>query len=226
MSPAIMMLSRNLKRVPLDFDWPMNKVWKGYVWPTPRPCPAGDRCDLGRTMAGAWLERMVFLFGVIMHSVESGELHPWLRELPLAPEGLPGPDFAELMHGLGGASGPLGWGSSGEYAMRNKIIETAGLDPETWGVCPSCHGHDHHPDDQAMLDAFEATEPPEGDGYQLWESVSEGSPCSPVFKTKPELAAWLSANDDSILSGKSVADWMRVLDGEVHGSDIATGELV
>jgi len=36
-----------------------------------------------------------------------------------------------------------------------------------------------------------ATQPPTGEGYQLWETTSEGSPISPVFKTPEELAQWL-----------------------------------
>lgn len=37
-------------------------------------------------------------------------------------------------------------------------------------------------------------EVPEGEGYQLWENTSEGSPYSPVFKTLDELCAWLEPN--------------------------------
>ena len=35
-------------------------------------------------------------------------------------------------------------------------------------------------------------EPPAGKYYQLWETVSEGSPVSPAFKTKFELAKYLA----------------------------------
>ena len=34
-------MSRNLKRVPLDFDWPINKTWQGYInpfWPQASQC--------------------------------------------------------------------------------------------------------------------------------------------------------------------------------------------
>lgn len=41
---------------------------------------------------------------------------------------------------------------------------------------------------------FKSTEPPEGDGYQLWETTSEGSPQSPVFKTIDELCTYAAAN--------------------------------
>jgi hypothetical protein len=57
---------------------------------------------------------------------------------------------------------------------------------EVWpGFCPP----DGLNDDE--LDAWEETDPPEGDGWQLWETVSEGSPISPPFATSGELVAWL-----------------------------------
>lgn len=39
-------------------------------------------------------------------------------------------------------------------------------------------------------------EPEEMTCYQLYETVSEGTPLSPVFKTKKALAAWLTNNKD------------------------------
>lgn len=38
----------------------------------------------------------------------------------------------------------------------------------------------------------ERQEPPVGEGWQLWETVSEGSPESPVFTTSEELAQWMT----------------------------------
>lgn len=37
--------------------------------------------------------------------------------------------------------------------------------------------------------------PPEGDGWQVWETVSEGSPISPVFGTDEECARWVSQDE-------------------------------
>lgn len=41
----------------------------------------------------------------------------------------------------------------------------------------------------------EPFEPPDGDGWQLWETVSEGSPISPVFTDRDAFAAWLVENE-------------------------------
>lgn len=37
-------------------------------------------------------------------------------------------------------------------------------------------------------------DPPEGEGYQLWETTTEGSPQSPVFATLDELCEWCEEN--------------------------------
>jgi hypothetical protein len=61
--------------------------------------------------------------------------------------------------------------------------------------CPRCKGEGTvwpSLEIKERHDVWESTEPPSGDGYQLWETVSEGSPISPVFATPEELADWLA----------------------------------
>ena len=41
--------------------------------------------------------------------------------------------------------------------------------------------------------------PREGPGYQLWETVSEGSPMSPVFDSEEKLARWMSKNHTGVM---------------------------
>lgn len=93
-------MSRELKRVPLDFDWPLRKIWYGYLHPL-----CGGNCDDCK-----WYARL---------------------------KGLKFKDYG----------------------------------------CPD----------------FEL-DPPKGEGYQLWETTTEGSPISPVFKTVEELAKWCENN--------------------------------
>lgn len=63
-------------------------------------------------------------------------------------------------------------------------------------LCAACGGKgDHATDEQrAAYEAWESTEPPTGDGWQLWETVSEGSPISPVFASDEGLARWMTEN--------------------------------
>lgn len=60
--------------------------------------------------------------------------------------------------------------------------------------CPICNGEGHIFYDAEHKDAYdnwEPTDPPTGDGWQMWETVSEGSPISPVFSSPEALAEWL-----------------------------------
>ena len=61
--------------------------------------------------------------------------------------------------------------------------------------------------------AWRSKEPPAGDGYQIWETVSEGSPVSPVFATPEELARWMivPGNDTSVSKGTTYEQWMGFL---------------
>ena len=57
--------------------------------------------------------------------------------------------------------------------------------------------------------------PPLGDGYQLWETTSEGSPMSPVFETPEELAEWLEATEASSFGPMTCSydQWLEFIKG-------------
>lgn len=49
-----------------------------------------------------------------------------------------------------------------------------------------------------------------GDGWQLWETTSEGSPQSPVFATADELAEWAAHNATVFASVTATkAEWLK-----------------
>jgi hypothetical protein len=113
-----------LKRVPLDFNWELHKVWYGYV----AFCQCSENCDDCRA-------------------------------------------FAKIK----------GYASEG-----NK--------------CPKI------PEYEALR------EPPKGDGFQLWENTSEGSPVSPVFDTLDKLCEWASVNATTFAEFKATAEqWKSML---------------
>lgn len=73
-------------------------------------------------------------------------------------------------------------------------------------TCDTCGGYgtvEAHPGQRA---AWERTDPPAGDGWQLWETVSEGSPISPVFPTAEGLADWLTTPAAEWGAGKPFGD--------------------
>ncbi len=52
-------MGRELKRVPMDFDAPLNKTWAGYINNIGRPCPEANKtCFDGSTGGAKWLEAM------------------------------------------------------------------------------------------------------------------------------------------------------------------------
>jgi hypothetical protein len=65
-------------------------------------------------------------------------------------------------------------------------------------VCSVCKGEAglwRDAEHKAAHEAWERTDPPTGDGWQLWETVSEGSPISPVFPTADGLVEWMTTED-------------------------------
>jgi hypothetical protein len=61
--------------------------------------------------------------------------------------------------------------------------------------CSACNGKGGRwPSEEAELadKNWKRSEPPTGEAYQVWETVSEGSPISPPFLHPPALASWMA----------------------------------
>lgn len=203
-------MGRTLKRVPLDFDWPLKKVWHGYQNPHYRKCPA---CENGYTVARRYLQALTQLIMVAGDDSRRGRRHPWL-DAGLCPSTPPSPDMAELTVGLAGRdSGPFGHDSCDNWSAEKKIIQAAGLDPDVWGICRTCGGEAIDPAVKEAYEAWQSFNPPSGEGYQLWENTSEGSPMSPVFASLDELCAWAENNASTFGTSNftTAAEWKRML---------------
>ena len=56
-------------------------------------------------------------------------------------------------------------------------------------------------------------EVPKGEGYQLWNTTSEGSPISPVFETLDELCEWAETNATTFAYFTATKEqWKKMLD--------------
>ena len=127
-------MGRELKRVPMDFDYPIGKVWYGYYC-APSFC----------------------------HS-----------EYSAGCEGCK--EFARIL----------------------------GIPKSEYGDCPAFEKH---------FNITPTIEPPKGEGYQLWETTSEGSPSSPVFATLDELCKWCETNATTFADNKATKEeWKKMLD--------------
>jgi hypothetical protein len=110
-------------------------------------------------------------------------------------------------------SGAMGHDSINQWVVVKAELERQGKS----STCEHCQGHGFtwpSLEAEAEYENWKETEPPEGPGYQLWETVSEGSPISPVFETAEELAQWLAGNrQGSIDDGTTYEQWMRFICG-------------
>jgi hypothetical protein len=80
------------------------------------------------------------------------------------------------------------WPITGHNTWKGYIRQCDNDDGD--GYCEGC-------DDCASID------PPAGEGWQLWETTSEGSPMSPVFATADELAQWMGTNPCLFAGGRT-----------------------
>lgn len=136
-------MGRILKRVPLDFDYPLNTTWEGH-------CPS--------------IEIFQKLFG---------EEYPFLYN----------------------------------YKHIREICKKC---KKNFGKCSEsadyCFWHNKSNKDKWYKEV------PEGEGYQLWETTTEGSPISPVFKTLEELCEWCEKNATVFADTKvSKEEWFEIL---------------
>lgn len=234
-------MGREIKRVPLNFDGPLDTVWQGYLMPdkfTEDPCPD---CENGATDAYEWLMKVAYVIAGLADDVvdeaRGRSMHPYLKPLLEISygqtRGRPGTQFAEFADGIApeAGGGPLG---RDVYRVQRALVKAAGL-TERWGYCPTCDGDgslEAYEGQRAEAEAWECTEPPEGEGWQLWETVSEGSPITPVFATPEELATymvnhhWGSQSDPMASSFEVAMNFIRVgwaPSGVISSAGVQTG---
>lgn len=206
-------MGRELRRVKLDFSWPMGVPWEGFVCPhQPRKCPD---CSNGCTASYRALEKVVNLLLIAGEdSLRDKKPHPWLVQADILDVGT---TLHQLTAGLAGRPprGFIGHDAMDRWTAVAKIIKAAGL-PKKWGWCATCKGSAQDPADAETIRAekrWRSKAPPKGKGYQIWETVSEGSPISPVFAKPEDLARWMVENDTSCTRGTSYDSWLSFING-------------
>ena len=135
-------MGRTLKRVPLDFDYPLEQLWEGYA-------PS--------------IEKLQSIEGIV-------------KQVP-------------------------------------EILTYQG------NVCDECDKTFNNCSESARYCVWYnrdlrqqwCYEPPSGEGYQLWETTTEGSPVSPVFKTIDELSEWCEEHATTFADFKATKEeWKRM----------------
>lgn len=241
-------MSREVRRVPRDFDAPLNQVWQGYIIPEElygEPC---DYCHGGETWASRWLYLLCFRINMLAEDARAQQqdkpMHPWLASDPY-PAGdwlrdengqpaqwiiaRPSEDIIDLIAGIAGCDpaqvgGPFG--GSTEHKLYKALVAASGV--PGWGSCEHCDGHGEHeryPGQRAEREAWEPTGPPTGDGWQLWSTAGDPMPVSPVFTSEHDFAVWMSTVYKPIggpLSHEQARRFISV--GYTPGSGVITAE--
>lgn len=83
-------------------------------------------------------------------------------------------------------------------------------------TCAMCKGNGHVWESKSAKKAYEnweSEEPPTGEGWQMWETTSEGSPISPVCETPQLLSRWLVDNNASAFGGNGATydQWLGMI---------------
>lgn len=106
--------------------------------------------------------------------------------------------------------GGLGHDSINAHVCIEARCERAGVGYE----CSACDGEAvvwPSPEAKQAYESWEPIPPPDGEGYQIWENVTEGSPVSPVFATPEELARHMAANGVGLTSGTTYEMWLEFI---------------
>lgn len=236
-------MGRKLMRVPLNFKWQMNMVWKGYINPyESMKCKACDGSGLNE--ATKKLEDDWYAFdnpryinlgngrryndNAWAHHLTEIEIKALIKERRLTdfthdfitgkgwvektPKYIPTPDEVNKWS-------ITGFGHDGINRMI--CVEARAKHLGIYGKCEFCHGEGEiwqSDEIKKLHENWEPFDPPKGKGFQLWETTSEGSPVSPIFKTLDELCTWCETNATTFGSTKaSKEDWLQMLKADfVH----------
>jgi hypothetical protein len=208
-------MGRNLKRVPLDFKWPMKQIWKGYINPYHgEPCLTCDGSG-GSPEAmkfhdewyafddQVWVEYVDKYGRQRRYNDKAHEYHLSQIEVDALIENNRLRDLTKNGHipsveevNEWAKKDGMGHDAINFWICTAVVLKEKGVDQN----CPICHGKGViYPSDEIEQKESEWYDkerfhPPVGKGYQLWEDTSEGSPISPVFSNTNDLAEYCSKN--------------------------------
>lgn len=216
-------MGREIKRVPLDFKWPMDKTWEGFLNPDPPlKCP---RCKGSGSSQEYIRLTNEWYWGnpegywdpdtkddtATQHQLTQEEVNllvdnhrlwdfaaTWTGkrwEPILNDDGSQYYPTAEEVNEASRTS-PMVHDSLNQWIVCKHRAEKAGF-PLQCDVCEDGTGQQFRDEaHQTHCEEWKETQPPEGDGWQVWETVSEGSPVTPVFATADELIEYLVEGGD------------------------------
>jgi hypothetical protein len=271
-------MGREVKRVPIDFNWPLRKVWSGFINPLYRAKKC-EACDgAGYSPEARHLIALWYGHDATFRPEQRGST-PFLRTEPailaIAERNVrQSPDYygtgeravtreairltnlfnSRWCHHLNAADVDAliaadrlqefthDWTKSEGWKPKVSATKPTPREVNIWSLsgfghdsinqhicvkaecerigtphtCHQCDGNgDIWPSAEAKqsYDDWEETQPPVGDAYQIWETVSEGSPVSPPCESPEALAEWMEKNGSGVDEGTTFAQWLACIKG-------------
>jgi hypothetical protein len=205
-------MGREIKRVALDFDWPIGLTWKGYLNPySPqecKPCGGSGVNPATKKISDDWYKHLrTDGKDGWQHHLEQADVdvlvaanrlmdftHTWIPEGGwVRREDKYRPTVAEVN---AWSRRGMGHDSINQWVCTEAKAKRLGV----YGKCSICDGKGHYWCDEKyekLSEEWARIEPPAGDGWQVWQTVSEGGPVTPVFPTAEALIRHLAEHGDS-----------------------------
>jgi len=241
-------MGRELKRVPLNFKYPIKQTWKGYINPYKSiECEACHCSGLNKEtnkLSEEWYRYKDGREGWCYH-LEQDEVQAlldnnrlWdLTRVPINSEQqkivdekiknggnswLPydnGREITAEIVNIWARKSIFGYDSCNQYICVQTRAKRLGV----YGNCPYCNGEGYiyySEEIKKLNNNWEGYDPPVGGAYQLWQNTSEGSPISPVFMSPEKLCDWASYNATIFGNDKmSVEEWKGFINYPINKPD-------
>jgi hypothetical protein len=217
----------------MDFNYPLNKIWEGYLNPR-----YGKKCPTcgghGQNEATHQITKEWYAFDnpkwVYLNASHTSRYNDNAHQYHLTQVEV---DALLASNRLLGLKEKLGRDPTveevNEWAIYDPFghdglncwicVEARAKDLGVYGLCSTCNGEGlvwNSSEDEQKCEAWKPQEPPTGPGFQLWETTSEGSPQSPVFATLEALAAWCEKNATVFANQKASAEeWAKMLADDI-----------
>jgi hypothetical protein len=234
------MMGRKLMRVSLDFSWE-RKTWKGYINPYPPfncdVCGGSGLNEATEKLSNDWYThlRTDGQEGWSCHLeqedvdalIEEERLWDFTREprnswqfwVVWQKQAAGGNSWLPFDNGYRPTAAEINFWSRqgfGHDSLNQCIcVRARAKRMGIYGLCEKCNGDGYYfanEGHRSLSENWEPSDPPTGEGFQLWETTSEGSPISPVFKSLEALCAWCEKHASPFGGVKiSKEEWLQML---------------
>jgi hypothetical protein len=236
-------MGRELKRVAMDFKWPLNQVWKGYLNPYhSQPCKPCNQSGLNpetKRLNDDWYSfdrtEWVWINSSKRYNNAAWQYHltqdevdalvDWNRLYEFTHTFVAGDGWKRKEPPYRPTADEVNrWSLTGfghDSINRSICVEVRAKHLGVYGLCEFCNGEGNiwqSEEIRKLSEEWQSFEPPLGDGFQLWETTNEGSPISPAFASLDELCEWAAGNANTFGSFTATAqEWREMLDADfVH----------